>query len=156
MRLENLQKELNKIEQRRATLQAQISKESAALYTSLPKKLGLKSVDSLVEALLPYASQNFRAKLGTRPTPAAKGAASAGTGVKKRHEAKASGATKSSTSQRKVQQKHSEAVKSAVKQDFQRGVPGKEIAAKHGVNFFTLKKWKRKWGMTKATKSKAK
>lgn len=147
VRLENLHKELNKIEQRRAALQAQISKESAAVYTALPKKLGLKNVDSLVEALLPYASLALRTRFGTPPTTEKKDPASSG---------RTTTVSKASTAPKRRQKTHSDAVKAAVKQDFQKGMPTSKVSAKHGVNLFTLKKWKRKWGLTKGAKPAAK
>jgi hypothetical protein len=64
VRLDTLQTELKKIEQRRQKLQDRIKKEATAVFTSLPQKVGLKSVDSLINALLPYASPALRQRLG--------------------------------------------------------------------------------------------
>jgi transposase len=35
------------------------------------------------------------------------------------------------------------------------GAPTKQIEKEHGVNMFTLKKWKRKWGLTGPSRRKA-
>src|SRR2546426_12461943 len=76
MRLNTLQTELTRIERRRAQLQEQLDKEAKSVYAALPAKVGLRTVDALIQALAPYASPFLRAKL-SRPLGGAKTASTA-------------------------------------------------------------------------------
>jgi DNA-binding NtrC family response regulator len=137
--LESLQAELNKIERRRAKLEQQIKSQAEALYTALPRKVGLRSVDELVVALAPYASTAVRQKL--------QGAAPAKPSAAKPAVQKA--APKKGAPSRGPRARHSEEEKAAVRRAIQEGkLTMSQIATKHGIPLDTLKKWKRNWGMT--------
>lgn len=180
MRLEALQSELKKVEQRRLKLEQQIKKQQDELFTSLPKKVGLRSVDALVQALIPYTSPSLRQKLmngeskvtagsrapATKPAPKAAARAAAAsiptapsalltpkpvTFVKvPAKRGRPSAASQSSGGR----VRYPEALKAEVRKALMKGEKNSVVAAKHGLGLDTIKKWKRKWGLTSAAKSK--
>ena len=136
MKLSKLQLELKKAQDRAKKLQQQVEREARATFTALPSKVGLKTVDELITALLPYASSATRAKL-------AKGTSSPAS------TSSTSAAQTSVTSARRPHSRHTSAQKAMIKQAMQRGAPLSELATKHGIPYGTLKKWKIRWGLTK-------
>lgn len=163
MRLQSLQSELSKLEKRRAALRAKIQQESKSVFMALPGKVGLKSVDSLVVALAPFASPSMRARLlGS--------SASAGDGAAGRSVAKSGGAEKAGSRQGAVtavtpkpasakaggSQKFSADVVNLVKREMEAGAGSTALSKKHGIPLSTVKKWKRKWGMTAGTATSTK
>lgn len=157
MRLDSLQSELSKVEARRARLQAQIEKEATAIYTGLPRKVGLKSVDELVQALLPYTSTGLRNKLGgsTGSTSVSTPSPRTPANQEKSTPASTGSAKTKSASKRGRLSQYSDALKAKVREAFDKGVPAKQIEKELGVKVFTLKKWKQKWGMTKGPKGRS-
>lgn len=144
MKLETLQAELNKIERRRAKLEQQIRVQAETLYTSLPRKVGLKNVDALVLALVPYASPAVRKKLDARATAP----------LKSSPRVKKDPAPAKVTQMGDKRMRYSDEKKAAVRRAVQEGkLTIREISTKHGVPTDSIKKWKRKWGLTARRKS---
>lgn len=152
MKLEALQAELNKVERRRIQLEQQIKARATALYTSLPGKVGLKSVDALVLALAPYASPAIQQKLqvpATMPMKIVPAKAAPAKGASaKAAPAKATRATKNR------KRRYSDEKKAAIRRGLQEGkLTTKQISTKHGLPINTVKKWKRQWRLTSGSRS---
>src|SRR5688572_22601026 len=63
MTIQTLEAQLKKIERQRALLSKRIAARKARQFTSLPGKVGLRSVDALILSLSPYASSKLRGAL---------------------------------------------------------------------------------------------
>jgi hypothetical protein len=149
MNLKTLQAELAKIQKRGQRLESQIKSRAAKQFKALPGKVGLKTVDMLIQALMPYSSgaqggAPVRRGPGRPPKSASAQAAPAKAPAAKKK------AVKSSTRNR-----YSAAVKSAIRRELEKG--GKtfnELSKEYGPSAFSIKDWKKSWGLTKPRKKK--
>jgi hypothetical protein len=141
MNLQTLQAELNRLERRRDTLEKRIKARSSKQFAALPARVGLKSIDELILSLLPFGSNNLRSKLN---------AASSGNGA----EAPA-GKRRGRPPARSRGTRYGADVKAAVKKAVEEG--GKtvaQISREYGPSVFSIKDWKKKWGLTRKRKKK--
>ena len=144
MNLQTLQAELNRLERRRQTLEKRIKARSSKQFSALPAKVGLKSIDELIIQLLPFGSTGLRSKLGT--TSSANGAAAAASPTGKR---------RGRPPLRSRGTRYGADVKAAVKRAVEAG--GKtvsQISREYGPSVFSIKDWKKKWGLTRKRKKK--
>src|SRR5262245_12991530 len=148
MNLQTLQAELSKLERKRVALEKRIKARASKQYAALPARVGLKSIDELILQLLPYGSNGLRNRLGSASSgngsaaPAA--AATTGTGKRRGRPPARSRGTR-----------YGADVKAAVKKALEEG--GKtvaEVSREFGPTVFSIKDWKKKWGMVKARKKK--
>jgi hypothetical protein len=126
MSFQSIQTELSKIARRKQQLEGR-------LFTGLPGKVGLDSVDSLILALMPYASPTLRTRIargriGTFGEPPAN--------LNKR-------------------QRFSPLVKEQVKAALRKGEKSaSEISDELGPSVFSVRLWKKQWGLTRSRKGK--
>jgi transposase-like protein len=100
--------------------------------------VGLKNIDDLILELLPYGSSTLRARLGQN------GATVSPTGKRRGRPPRKSRGTR-----------YTADVKAAVKRAVEEG--GKtvaEISRELGPSVFSIKDWKKQWGLTRARKKK--
>jgi hypothetical protein len=138
MNLQTLQAELSKLERKRVALEKRIKARASRQYAALPARVGLKSIDDLIEQLLPYGSKGLRARLG---------GASA--------DASATGKRRGRPPRRSRGTRYTSDVKAAVKAAVEAG--GKtvaEISREYGPSVFSIKDWKKKWGLTRKRRKK--
>ncbi|HEU4625549.1 MAG TPA: hypothetical protein VFS52_12330 [Steroidobacteraceae bacterium] len=141
MNLQTLQAELNRLERRRRTLEKRIKARTSKQFAALPARVGLKSIDELILQLLPFGSQSLRAKLH---------APQVGNGA-------ATGKRRGRPPLRSRGTRYGADVKAAVKRAVEEG--GKtvaEISREYGPSVFSIKDWKKKWGLTRKRKNKKK
>lgn len=137
MNLQSLQLQLKKVEQRQRQLQNKIERRSEKEFTSLPAKVGLKSVDALILCLAPYASPQLRSRVGTN-----EGASRVSSG-----RANAGGRSKGT--------RYSAAVKAEVKAAMSKGgLTAAELSERYGPSVFSINLWKKQWGFVKARRKK--
>jgi hypothetical protein len=135
MNLQTLQAQLDKLERKRQALEKRIKSRASQQFAALPARVGLKSIDDLIVQLLPYGSKGLRARLG----------ASAGPGV--------SGKRRGRPPRRSRGTRYTSDVKAAVKAAVEAG--GKtvaEISREFGPSVFSIKDWKKQWGLTRKRK----
>ena len=135
MNLQSLQAELSKLERKRVALEKRIKARASAQYAALPARVGLKSIDDLIVKLLPYGSKGLRARLGS----------GASEGGKRRGR----------PPRRSRGTRYTSDVKAAVKAAVEAG--GKtvaEISREYGPSVFSIKDWKKKWGLTRKRRKK--
>jgi hypothetical protein len=138
MNLQTLQSQLNKLTRRSKQLHKTISTSAARQYAALPTKVGLKSIDALVEALIPYTSPGLRKRLGTGT--AAKATAATATATK------ASGGKSKGT-------RYGADVKAKVIAALREGKQtAASISATYGPSVFSINAWKANLGLTKKRK----
>ena len=138
MNLQNLQAQLSQLERKRQQLEKRIKERASRQFASLPAKLGLKNIDDLIIQLLPYGSSGLRARLSKN------GAAASLTGKRRGRPPRKSRGTR-----------YTADVKAAVKRAVEAG--GKtfaEISREFGPSVFSIKDWKKQWGLTRARKKK--
>jgi hypothetical protein len=138
MNLQTLQAELNRLERRRATLEKRIKARASKQYAALPARVGLKSIDELIMRLLPYGSNGLRSKLNSAD----------GHGVE-------TGKRRGRPPLRSRGTRYGADVKAAVKRAVEEG--GKTVAQlsrEYGPSVFSIKDWKKKWGLTRKRKKK--
>lgn len=136
MNLQTLQAELNRLERRRQSLEKRIKARASKQYAALPGRVGLKSIDELILKLLPYGSTGLRSRL------------TAG-------QSDESGKSRGRTSLRSRGTRYGADVKAAVKRAVEQG--GRtvaEISREYGPSVFSIKDWKKKWGLTRKRKKK--
>lgn len=124
-------------------LEKRIKARASRQYAALPARVGLKSIDELILQLLPYGSNGLRNRLGS----ASEGRASA--------PAVAVGKRRGRPPRRSRGTRYGADVKAAVKKALEEG--GKtvaELSREYGPTVFSIKDWKKKWGMVKARKKK--
>lgn len=141
MNLQNLQAELAKLERRRQTLEKRIKARVSRQFEALPAKVGLKSIDELILNLLPYGSSGLRSKLIS--TRAANGSS------------KVAGKRGGRAPVRSRGTRYGADVKAAVKRAVEEG--GKtvaEISREFGPSVFSIKDWKKQWGLTRKRRKK--
>jgi hypothetical protein len=141
MNLQSLQAELSRLERRRQTLEKRIKARASKQYAALPARVGLKSIDELILQLLPFGSNSLRSKLN---------AGHAGNGA-----AAAAGKRRGRPASRSRGTRYGADVKAAVKKAVEEG--GKtvaEISREYGPSVFSIKDWKKKWGLTRKRKKK--
>jgi hypothetical protein len=137
MNLQSLQLQLKKVEQRQRQLQNRIERRSAKEFTSLPAKVGLKSVDALILCLAPYASPRLRNRVGAN-----EGATSVASG-----RANASGRSKGT--------RYDAAVKAEVKAAMSKGgLTAAQLSERFGPSVFSINLWKKQWGFVQARNKK--
>jgi transposase len=133
MSIQTLEAELKKIERQRALLSKRILARKARQFTSLPAKVGLRSVDELILSLSEYASPKLRGSL-------------TGNGVQ---------AIRRKASARKVARRgrparYGEEVRASVRKLLEQGqMTSAAIGKKLGVSPYTIKDWKKQWGLSK-------
>ena len=145
MNLQTLQAELNRLERRRQTLEKRIKSRASKQYAALPARVGLKSIDELIVTLLPYGSSGLRSKLGTSPAPSGNGSSVV----------VAAGPRRGRPPSRSRGTRYGADVKAAVKRAVEEG--GKTVAQlsrEYGPSVFSIKDWKKKWGLTRKRKKK--
>jgi hypothetical protein len=138
MNLQTLQAQLNQLERKRQQLEKRIKERASRQYASLPGKVGLKNIDDLILQLIPYGSSNLRARLGQN------GASGLATGKRRGRPPRKSRGTR-----------YTADVKAAVKRAVEAG--GKtvaEISREFGPSVFSIKDWKKQWGLTRTRKKK--
>src|SRR5262245_44601761 len=144
MNLQTLQAELSRLERRRQTLEKRIKARASKQYAALPARVGLKSIDELILQLLPYGSNSLRSKLGSGHAGNGASAPTTGTGKRRGRPPLRSRGTR-----------YGADVKAAVKKAVEEG--GKtvaEISREYGPSVFSIKDWKKKWGLTRKRKKK--
>jgi hypothetical protein len=140
MNLQNLQAQLNQLERKRQQLEKRIKERAARQYAALPKKVGLKNIDDLIIQLLPYGSSGLRSRLNQNGAPGSDGTP----GKRRGRPPRKSRGTR-----------YSPDVKAAVKRAVEAG--GKtvaEISREFGPSVFSIKDWKKQWGLTRSRKKK--
>ena len=145
MNLQTLQAELNRLERRRQTLEKRIKARSSKQFAALPARVGLKSIDELILRLLPYGSNGLRSKLNHSPRSDAAGNGAVATPGKRRGRPPS----------RSRGTRYGADVKAAVKKAVEEG--GKtvaQISREYGPSVFSIKDWKKKWGLTRKRKKK--
>jgi hypothetical protein len=145
MNLQTLQAQLNQLERKRQQLEKRIKQRASQQYASLPAKLGLKNIDDLILELLPYGSNTLRSRLNQN------GAGSAGTTTA----AVSNGKRRGRPPKKSRGTRYTADVKAAVKRAVEAG--GKtvaEISREFGPSVFSIKDWKKQWGLTRARKKK--
>ena len=138
MNLQTLQAQLTQLERKRQQLEKRIKERASRQYAALPAKVGLKNIDDLILELLPYGSSGLRSRLNQN------GAASAPGGKRRGRPPRKSRGTR-----------YTADVKAAVKRAVEAG--GKtvaEISREFGPSVFSIKDWKKQWGLTRARKKK--
>ena len=141
MNLQTLQAELNRLERRRQTLEKRIKARASKQFAALPARVGLKSIDELILQLLPFGSNSLRSKLN---------AGHAGNGS-----SAPSSKRRGRPPLRSRGTRYGADVKAAVKRAVEEG--GKtvaEISREYGPSVFSIKDWKKKWGLTRKRKKK--
>jgi hypothetical protein len=144
MNLQTLQAQLNKLERKRQLLEKRIKARATRQFTALPAKVGLKSVDDLIVQLLPFGSNGLRSRLGNGSS-AKEGGNGVAAGVRRRGR----------PPRRSRGTRYTADVKAAVKRAVEAG--GKtvaEISREYGPSVFSIKDWKKQWGLTKSRKKK--
>jgi hypothetical protein len=144
MNLQTLQAELNRLERRRQTLEKRIKARASKQFEALPARVGLKSIDELILQLLPFGSTSLRSKLN------AGHAGHAGNGA-----AEPTGKRRGRPPLRSRGTRYGSDVKAAVKRAVEEG--GKtvaQISREFGPSVFSIKDWKKKWGLTRKRKKK--
>jgi hypothetical protein len=142
MNLQTLQSELNRLERRRQTLEKRIKARSSKQFAALPARVGLKSIDELILQLLPFGSTGLRSKLNIG-APSGNGAAAPAGKRRGRPPLRSRGT------------RYGADVKAAVKREVEAG--GKtvaQISREYGPSVFSIKDWKKKWGLTRKRKKK--
>ena len=140
MNLQNLQAQLNQLERKRQLLEKRIKERASRQYAALPKKVGLKNIDDLIIQLLPYGSSSLRSRLNQN------GALGGGPATGKR---------RGRPPRRSRGTRYTADVKAAVKRAVEAG--GKtvaEISREFGPSVFSIKDWKKQWGLTRSRKKK--
>jgi hypothetical protein len=141
MNLQTLQAQLQQLERKRQQLEKRIKDRASKQYAALPRKVGLKNIDDLIIQLLPYGSSNLRSRLNqngggtTAVTP--------------------SGKRRGRPPRKSRGTRYTADVKAAVKRAVEAG--GKtvaEISREYGPSVFSIKDWKKQWGLTRARKKK--
>jgi hypothetical protein len=136
MNLQALQAQLNQLERKRQQLEKRIKERAARQYAALPAKLGLKSIDDLIIQLLPYGSSSLRSRLN-------------------QHVAPAGGKRRGRPPRRSRGTRYSAEVKAAVKRAVEAGDRTvAEISREYGPSVFSIKDWKKQWGLTRSRKKK--
>jgi hypothetical protein len=142
MNLQTLQAQLTQLERKRQLLEKRIKDRASKQYVALPRKVGLKRIDDLIIHLLPYGSSGLRSRLGQNGAhPATPGSP---TGKRRGRPPRKSRGTR-----------YTADVKAAVKRAVEAG--GKtvaEISREFGPSVFSIKDWKKQWGLTRARKKK--
>jgi hypothetical protein len=138
MNLRSLQAELDKLERRRQILERRIKERASRQFAALPARVGLKSIDELILKLLPYGSSGLRARLGVAAL-----------------DGRLDGAPRTQGPVRSRGTRYGADVKAAVKRAVEAG--GKtveQISREYGPSVFSIKAWKKKWGLTRARRKK--
>ena len=139
MNLQTLQAQLNKLERKRQLLEKRIQTRASQQFAALPARVGLKSIDALIVQLLPFGSKGLRARLGAGSV-----AGTTATGKRRGRPPRRSRGTR-----------YTADVKAAVKAAVEAG--GKtvaQISRELGPSVFSIKDWKKQWGLTRKRKKK--
>lgn len=137
MNLQTLQSQLTKLERRGRQLQKAISTRTARQYAALPKKVGLKSIDALFLALVPYVSPRARNTVRI----------SNGNGSS----APAKAAKRNVTTGKSKGTRYGADVKAKVTAALRKGdLTAAQISEKYGPSVFSVNAWKANLGLTKS------
>ena len=129
--IERIKAQITRIDREKRALERKIEALQQQKLTALPRQVGLESVDSLIVALGPYASQALRMRLQSmRFEGADEETLAAPNGVAKR--------TRFSAEMREQIRAELESGAKSVAQ----------IAREYGPSHPTIMGWKREWGMT--------
>ena len=135
MNLQTLQAQLNQLERKRQQLEKRIKERASRQYSALPKKVGLKSIDDLIIQLLPYGSSGLRSRLNQNG------------GVTGKRRGRPPGKSRGT--------RYTADVKAAVKRAVEAGDKTvAQISRELGPSVFSIKDWKKQWGLTRARKKK--
>ena len=151
MNLQTLQAQLNQLERKRQQLEKRIKQRASKQYASLPGKLGLKNIDALILELLPYGSSGLRARLSHNGASKS----SAAVADSPTNGLTANGKRRGRPPKKSRGTRYGADVKAAVKAAVEAG--GKtveEISRELGPTVFSIKAWKKAWGLTRARKKK--
>ena len=133
MSIQTLETQLKKIERQRALLSKRLAARKARQFTALPAKVGLRSVDELILSLSPYASPRLRGSLtgnGAKP-------------IRKQGAAK-------NVVRRGRPARYGDEVRASVRKLLEQGqMTSAAIGKKFGVSPYTIKDWKKQWGLAK-------
>jgi hypothetical protein len=140
MNLQTLQAQLNQLERKRQQLEKRIKERASRQYAALPAKLGLKNIDDLIIQLLPYGSSSLRSRLNQSATLSG----SLSGGKRRGRPPRKSRGTR-----------YTADVKAAVKRAVEAGDRTvAEISREYGPSVFSIKDWKKQWGLTRSRKKK--
>ncbi len=157
MNLKNLQRELGRVQRRAVDLETKIKSKMKDQYSSLPTRVGLKSIDHLIEALKPYASAKYRGGDGSSASGSQHSGNSHSLGSshhsgrghsQQSQRSNAPAARKNARGSSRV--RYGVDVKDAIKRELQKG--GKtygQLSEQYGPSVFSIKDWKKSWGLTK-------
>jgi hypothetical protein len=135
MTIQSLEAQLKKIEKQRNLLTKRLETRKARQFTSLPAKVGLRSVDELILSLTPYASSKLRNLAGN-------GTQHIRRGRKKVSAKKATRRGRASPFRQEI--------RDSVREALNKGeMTSAEVGRKFGVSPYTIKDWKKKWGLSK-------
>lgn len=135
MSIQTLEAQLKKIDRQRARLTRQLEIRKTRQFTLLPTKVGLRNVDELILSLAPYASPKLRARLPGNSGQPMSAAPAVSAGRRAAHGRPA---------------RYSEDVRASARKLLEQGeLTGAEIGRKLGVSRFTIKDWKKGWGLAK-------
>ncbi|HEV7717303.1 MAG TPA: hypothetical protein VGO53_17015 [Steroidobacteraceae bacterium] len=145
MNLQTLQAQLTRLERKRELLEKRIKARATRQFATLPAKVGLKSIDELIVQLLPYGSSALRSKLANgASTNGATHADGAPTGKRRGRPPRKSRGTR-----------YTADVKAAVKRAVEAGGQTvAQISKQYGPSTFSIKDWKKQWGLTRKRKAK--
>ena len=142
MTIQALEAQLKKIDKQRNLLTKRLESRKARQFTSLPAKVGLRTVDELILSLTPYASPKLRGLAGNGARPVQRG--------RKKVSAKKSG-------RRGRPSPFGQDVRDAVRTLLEKGeMTSAEVGKKFGVSPYTIKDWKKQWGLSKKRRTVAK
>jgi transcriptional regulator with PAS, ATPase and Fis domain len=143
MKIQAIEARLERIEREGERLRKELADRRRKHFTALPAAHGMRSVDDLIDALLPYASRKYRPGKAT----------SAPRTPQKPKAPVARAAGRPGGDQRR---KYSDQQKAAVKAALQKGdKPVSQIAREMKVSAHTIIGWKDDWGLVKRRKKKA-
>ena len=133
MTIQTLEAQLKKIERQRALLSKRIAARKARQFTSLPGKVGLRSVDALILSLSPYASPKLRATLtGNGAQPIRRKPLS------------------TKVVRRGRPARYGDEVRASVRKLLEQGqMTSAAIGKRCRVSPYTIKDWKKQWGLSK-------
>lgn len=135
MTLQSLELKLRKVKRQAELLERRIEAQSKKQFAALPPKVGLKTIDELIERLLPHASPGYRSRLGA-------GGTSQST-TRGRRPGKSKGT------------RYPVDIKAKVKQALASGKTADQVSKEFGPSVFSISAWKKQWGMTKSRRKRS-
>ena len=127
--INSIKAQLQRVERQKHALERQIAALQQQKITALPEQVGLPSIDSLLIALIPFASQALRAKL------------------------QAIGIDQMSVrapDERTGRTRFSSELKDSIRRELGEGRKSvAKLSREYGPSHATIMGWKREWGMTR-------